>query len=109
MSVASTIRKAIARIRNDRRPMCGRCGKTGVRIYRNYGMFHHPETNRCNACISDKSRGWMVPCILGDNGDAWGYGSVPDADVDKFMSLRESSSVHPHWTAEGWSDSWISD
>lgn len=88
-------------------PICGKCGQNGVRIYRDYGMFRRPERDRCNACISDKSRGWMVPCILNDNGDAWGFGSVPDADVDNFMSLREASSIHPHWTTKGWSDSEI--
>ena len=85
------------------RPICGKCGQFGVRIYRSYGTFRRPETDRCNSCIDGKGREWMVPCILSDSGNAWGYGSVPDADVANFMSLREASSIHPHWTAKGWS------
>lgn len=85
---------------------CGECGVTGVKIYRSYGMFRRPETDRCNECIDPDLQGWMVPCVLDDDGNAWGYGSVPKEACDEFDALPERSSEHPRWRRiGGWSDS----
>lgn len=86
---------------NKKRPKCGKCGVTGVRIYRQYGMFRREETDRCNECLDPANRGYMVPCILSINGDAWGYGSVPDAECEAFYALPEKSNQHPSWRKYG--------
>lgn len=87
-------------------PSCGKCGATGVKIYRSYGMFRRPETDRCNECVDPDSRGWMVPCVLDDDGNAWGYTSVPTDACEAFYALPEQSIEHPRWRrVGGWSDS----
>lgn len=88
------------------KPVCGNCGAAGVRIYRDYGMFRRPEEDRCNACLTNEERGGYVPCILDEDGHAWGYCAVPDADCQKFYALPEKSDTKPHWrvTPSGWSD-----
>ena len=88
------------------RPSCGKCGATGVKIYREYGSFRRPETDRCNECIDQGHKGWMVPCVLDADGDAWGYTSVPKDACDAFYALPEKSDSFPHWRRiGGWSDS----
>ncbi len=83
-------------------PKCGACGVTGVRIYRAYGMFRRPETDRCNACVADTSRGWMVPCILTDDGEAaWGYSSVPQEQCEAFYAMDEADKSKPSWNRIG--------
>lgn len=77
-------------------PICGNCGVTGVRIYRDYGMFRRPEEDRCNNCFSTVPS-WMVPCILDENGNAWGYTSVPHEDCLKFYALPEQAPHKPSW------------
>lgn len=88
------------------RPVCGKCGAIGVRIYRQYGMFRREETDRCNECIDQSHKGWMVPCCLDKDGNAWGYTSVPDKECEEFYALPEKSDSLPHWQRiGGWSDS----
>ena len=88
------------------RPSCGKCGATGVKIYREYGSFRRPETDRCNECIDQGQKGWRVPCVLDADGDAWGYTSVPKDACDAFYALPEKSDSLPHWRQiGGWSDS----
>jgi hypothetical protein len=86
------------------KPSCGKCGVVGVKIYREYGAFRSPETDRCNECIDQEYKGWMVPCVLNENGDAWGYTSVPQDACDAFHQLPEKSTLFPSWTKFGWSD-----
>lgn len=86
-------------------PMCGKCGVTGVRIYREFGSFRREETDRCNECIDQSFKTWMVPCCLDENGNAWGFTSVPDKDCEKFYALPEKSNSLPYWQREGgWSE-----
>ena len=88
-------------------PICGKCGATKVRIYRDYGMFRRPERDRCNKCVDHDHRGWMVPCILSkDAGDAWGYSSVPLDALEAFCALPEHDSSLPYWDKKKscWSD-----
>lgn len=86
-------------------PRCGKCGAINVRIYRDYGMFRWPKEDRCNGCLTDKERGWYVPCCLDEDGNAWGYTSVPEADCERFYSLPENSSDSPAWRRRGgWPD-----
>lgn len=70
-------------------------------------MLYRPETNRCNSCIVENHRGWMVPCIP-DSNDVqiiWGYLNVPQEDIEKFYKLPEKSSAHPYWLEiGGWSN-----
>ncbi len=88
------------------RPACGKCGVTGVRIYREYGSFRREETDRCNECIDQSHKGWMVPCCLDKDGNAWGYTSVPDKECEEFYALPEKSNSLSHWQRiGGWSDS----
>lgn len=87
-------------------PVCGKCGATGVKIYRDYGMFRRPENDRCNDCLEDPS--WFVPCILDESdGSCWGYTSVPEEDCKKFYALPEKSATKPYWVEKGshWSNS----
>jgi len=86
-------------------PKCGKCQSTNIRIYREYGMFRRPETDRCNGCIDQSHKSWMVPCILNKDGDAWGYGSVPNDALNDFYELPEKLDTLPGWTRNGWSDS----
>lgn len=72
-------------------PKCGKCGTCNIRIYREYGMFRRPETDRCNECIDQSHKPWMVPCILNKDGDAWGYCSIPNDALNSFYELPEKS------------------
>ena len=83
---------------------CGKCGSSGVRVYREYGMFRRPETDRCNECIDQSHKGWMVPCVMDEDGNAWGYGSVPNQELEAFYALPEKSASLPGWQMGGWSD-----
>lgn len=88
---------------------CGKCKAKNVRIYRSYGTFYRPETNRCNNCLPSKldKRGWYVPCIADSDGTIWGYASVPQELCEKFYALPEKNPDKPGWNSEksGWSDS----
>lgn len=80
-------------------PTCGKCGRDDVRIYRWYGSFRRSEDDRCNACLD--STDWMVPCVLDEHGNAWGYTSVPPDACDRFYDLPEASPLGPTWRS-GW-------
>ena len=69
-------------------PRCGKCGVTGVKIYRVYSASRDPETDRCTRCMSPSSR-QMVPCILGPDGRAWGYMSTPQDAIEEWRELPE--------------------
>ena len=90
---------------------CGICDKEDVRIYRPYGTFYRPETNRCNNCLTSEldKRGWYVPCILDEDGTVWGYTSAPQDAINKFYALPESNPKKPIWDSDrdSWSDSEI--
>lgn len=87
-------------------PVCGQCGAFGVRLYRPYGEFRHPHRDRCNACISEDFRGWMVPLLPTPDGDAWGYTSAPDSACNEFYVLHEKSKDHPYWLRIGGRCGW---
>lgn len=88
------------------RPTCGSCGAIDVRIYRSYGSFRRPETDRCNECVDPNSRGWFVPCVMDEDGTVWGYSSVPLESCEAFYDLPEKSADHPGWNrVGGWPDS----
>lgn len=85
-------------------PTCGKCGATGVKIYRPYAGVRNEETDVCNECMNQTKENWMCPCILDENGDAWGY-NVPEKNFEAFYALPEKSNSHPHWCRRGgWSD-----
>lgn len=87
------------------KPRCGQCGATDVRIYRQYGTFRQPHTDRCNECVDRERRGFMVPLVLDANGKAWGYTSAPADACEEFYALPEKSSEHPGWKRlGGWPD-----
>lgn len=86
-------------------PKCGACQASGVRIYREYMRLRNKEYDRCNECIDQKEKGWMVPCCLDAEGRAWSFGAIPDFECEIFFSLPEKSPNHPHWRRKGgWSD-----
>jgi len=78
-------------------PVCGKCGKIGVKIYRGYSSFRDEDEDRCNACL--ESTDWYVPCILDDEKNAWGYTSVPGYYCKAFYELPEAdeSPEAPKW------------
>lgn len=61
-------------------------------------MFRRPETDRCNGCLTEHQRGWYVPLCLDEEGQAWGYTSVPQEAVDCFGALSEASEADPGWS-----------
>jgi hypothetical protein len=68
---------------------CGRCDKSGVRLYRPYGEFRRPSRDRCNACVPAYERGLYVPVL-------------PAEAIELFERLPESDPLW--WTWErGWS------
>lgn len=67
---------------------CKDCGKSGVKLWREYQTFLDHITLRCKDC-SQKSEnrmlepgcdqiGWLVPAVPTDDGSFWGYTSVPE-------------------------------
>ena len=74
---------------------CSSCGSKDVKIYRIYGNFYRTRDNKCNDCIEDTS--WMVPCIMSDDGDVWGYASVSKKDLHNFHRLPEKNYKKPIW------------
>lgn len=84
-------------------PKCGECGISGVRLYRQYGTFRRPQTDRCNSHIpNDEMRGWYVPLVLDAAGEAWGYTSAPDADIATFNALADADPNGLKWARGEW-------
>lgn len=85
---------------------CGRCGVSGVRLYRPYRFFRDRDDDRCNACIDRDGDPYYVPLIVDVDGRAWGYTSVPASAEYDFFSLPESSTNHKYW--ESRTSRWLS-
>lgn len=82
---------------------CYACKITDVRIYRgDYGCFRNKKLDRCNKCL--KTTAWYVPCVNNENGETWGFGSVPPLDVIRFYNTPEAdtSPDAPTWGKRGW-------
>jgi len=82
--------------------ICKECGKTGVRLYREYQTFLEHITLRCFACAlknqnakgseteSKHSIGWLVAAVpTEDNLTYWGYTSVPQSGIEWWERLPE--------------------
>jgi len=65
-----------------------KCGKTGVKLWREYNTFLDQQTLYCVECAcADQKKpmpetgdqiGWLVPAVPTEDGDTyWGYTSVP--------------------------------
>jgi hypothetical protein len=78
---------------------CGSCGAHGVKLWRPYGSFYRYD--RCTLCAEreqGKKRrgteiGWLVPLILDDNDEVWGYTSCPQKDIDRWEALPDAVEV----------------
>lgn len=70
---------------------CGKCGATGVRLYRPYGEFLRPERVLCRTCIPTAEADWFVPCVVADDGTVWGYTSAPHVDFARWEALPEAT------------------
>jgi hypothetical protein len=81
---------------------CGECGATGVRLYRPYGNFYRPESNRCNKHLSEDQRGVYVPLWTSLDGIVWGYTSVRQDAFDRFIALPENDPTDWVWARYGW-------
>jgi hypothetical protein len=82
---------------------CGKCGKTGVRLYRPGGEFRRPERDRCNAHVTTEQQGWYVPVVTDRSGEVWGYTSCPPEHLEAFLALPEADPQAPSWTPQkGW-------
>lgn len=80
--------------------VCGDCGKSGVKLWRDYQTFLEHQTLRCADCAGTKSNvdvsmmeddgkypsdfgytdqiGWLIPAVpTKENDTFWGYTSVP--------------------------------
>lgn len=79
---------------------CGTCGKTGVRLYREYQTFLDQQQLYCRACAlikqkqpkpdnkSEHTIGWLVAAVPTVEGDTfWGFTSVPDEGVQWWNRL----------------------
>jgi len=73
---------------------CGKCGTSGVKIYRPYGSFYRLVDNRCNKCLS-KEDGSYIPNCPDEDGHIWGYSSIPQDVCDAFFALPEEDSNSP--------------
>lgn len=82
---------------------CGECGATGVRLFRPYSEFFRAGRVRCGPCArteplgqyggnDDTEIGWYVPLIQCDDGDYWGYTSIPEAALAAWKQLPEVRS-----------------
>ncbi len=75
--------------------VCAECGASGVRLWRDYGLFLRNISLRCRGCseehqakYTDKLElkrtretdqiGWLVPAVPTDDGTFWGYASTPN-------------------------------
>ncbi len=76
---------------------CNVCKKTNleVRLYRPYGNFYREEDNFCNEHITDYD--WYVPLWFDENGEVWGYTSVPQETIDAFFEIPEASFKALTW------------
>lgn len=78
---------------------CFTCKKknTEVRLYRPYGNFYRPKDNFCNEHLPEDSRDWYVPLWFTDDGEVWGYTSVPEEAIEAFLNLPESTLTALSW------------
>lgn len=90
--------------------VCGDCGASGVKLWREYNTFLSHQHLRCAQCamkdqektgtVGDDGRrdsgdghmtdqvGWLIPAVPTEEGDTfWGYTSVPQAGVDWWRRL----------------------
>lgn len=76
---------------------CSECGKSGVRLYREYQTFMGNQVLRCELCAKQNQGerssgkhaiGWLVAAVPTEDGETfWGYTSVPLAGISWWESL----------------------
>ncbi len=78
---------------------CGKCGKRGIRLWREYQTFLEQQTLTCATCLEAErgkpidpdrcdSVGWRVAAVPTPDGSSyWGFTSVPMAAVHWWRSL----------------------
>jgi len=96
----------LAKRQKDLDVCCRSCGRSDIRLYRSYGGFRRTEEDRCNehleeVCSGEDFRGWYVPLIVDDAGNAWGYTSVPQNAIDAFYGLEDFTQEKPYWCGPG--------
>lgn len=90
--------------------VCGACGKSGVKLWRDYQTFLEHQELRCADCAGKASEidvsemgddgmypgeygstdqiGWLVPAVpTKENDTFWGYSSVPQDGCDWWSRL----------------------
>lgn len=81
---------------------CYTCGRSDVRLYREYGMFLRDTDIKCNAHIRQNSQDWIVPLIEAPDGTVWGYTSCPEEDIKTWRNKPDADPKGPKWSAAGW-------
>lgn len=81
--------------------VCSVCGKSGVKLWRQYQTFANHIQLMCRACAeSDQGKklekgsrqiGWMVPAVPCEPDTFWGYSSVPENGVIWWDNLPEEN------------------
>lgn len=84
--------------------VCGECGATGVRLYREYQTFLDHQTLRCRSCACksqgeeppdprEHQIGWLVGAVPTEDGRTyWGYTSVPPEGVAWWDALPKGAA-----------------
>jgi len=83
---------------------CGTCGISGVKIYRPYGFCYRLDDNVCNKCLHELPEGEKcehVPTCPGEDGEIWGFTSVPKEVCDAFFELPEADHNLPSYIRLG--------
>jgi len=75
---------------------CSVCGIRGKRIFR-FAASSYLDC-RCNNCIEAGKHLYYVPCIYDTDGSVWGFTSVPEIDVARFLALPESNFTKKMWS-----------
>jgi len=78
---------------------CEVCGILGARVYR-FASSSDLDC-RCNDCIEKGKHIYYIPCIYDVDGSVWGYTSVPEIDVARFLALPESNFSKKIWRQKG--------
>ena len=78
---------------------CNECKKTNkdVRLYRPYGRFYRIKDNHCNEHVPEAYRDVYVPLIMSEDGNPWGYTSVPQDALEAWYILPEANYTYSSW------------
>lgn len=73
---------------------CSVCGRSSIRLYREYGNFLRDAEIQCKEHTRDGEPGkWMVPLVEDDDGTVWGYTSTPIEDWERWDGLPEGTWI----------------